>query len=75
MKSVKQTEFLKKVIQASDVELETLLEQERASLYNRRQEIARKQLSNPQAIGVARRNVARALNEMRAREIKLGRKS
>jgi ribosomal protein L29 len=72
---VKQTEFLKKVIQASDVELESLLEQERASLYIRRQEIARKQLSNPQAIGVAKRNVARALNEMRAREIKVGRES
>ncbi|MCX6345880.1 MAG: 50S ribosomal protein L29 [Armatimonadetes bacterium] len=72
---MKQTEFVNKVAQASNTELESLLEQERASLYTRRQEIARKQLSNPQAIGIARKNVARVLSEMRAREIKAGRES
>jgi ribosomal protein L29 len=50
-------------------ELKTMLEQERKNLYTMRQQIALKQLDNPHAITNARKNVARVLNELRAREI------
>lgn len=75
MKSVKQSEFVKKVKQASNTDLDSMLQQERMSLYNKRQEIARKQLSNPQAIGLARKNVARIETEIRDRELKAGKGS
>lgn len=75
MKSVKQSEFVKKIKQASNTELDGMLQQERMSLYNKRQEIARKQLSNPQAIGLARKNVARIETEIRERELNAGKGS
>ena len=75
MKSVRQSEFDFKVQQASANELKEMLERERRALYEGRQEIARKQLSNPHTIGVARRNVARVLTEIRVREIKAGKGS
>ena len=64
------SEFRSKVREASDGELESMLQQERENLYKMRQQIALKQLDNPHAVGYARKNVARILHEMRAREIK-----
>jgi len=75
VKSVRQSEFDSSVRQASDRELLDKLNRERKALYEGRQEIARKQLSNPHTIGVARRNVARVLTEIRARELKAGKGS
>lgn len=69
---MRQSEFGKKVKEAGGVELESLLKQERESLYKMRQQIALKQLDNPHAITNARKNVARILTEMRARDIKAG---
>jgi ribosomal protein L29 len=72
---VRQSELRSKVKQSSDTELETLLAQERENLYKMRQQIALKQLDNPHAIGIARKNVARILNELKDREIKAGKGS
>ncbi len=72
MISVRQSELRTKVKQSSDPELETMLKQERENLYKMRQQIALKQLDNPHAIGIAKKNVARVLNELREREIKAG---
>lgn len=69
---MRQSEFRKKIKEAGGVELETILGQERASLYKMRQQIALKQLDNPHAITIAKKNVARVLSEMREREIKAG---
>jgi ribosomal protein L29 len=52
-----------------------MLAQERENLYKMRQQIALKQLDNPHAIGIARKNVARVLNELKDREIKAGKGS
>jgi len=60
------------VREASESELANLLKQERENLYKMRQQIALKQLDNPHAITSAKKNVARVLSEMRAREIKAG---
>lgn len=75
MISVRQSELRSKVKQSSDTELETMLAQERENLYKMRQQIALKQLDNPHAIGIARKNVARILNELKDREIKAGKGS
>ena len=72
---MRQSEFRRKVKEAGEVELEGILKQERENLYKMRQQIALKQLDNPHAITNARKNVARALFEMRAREIKAGKGS
>jgi len=72
---MRQSEFDFKVQQAGDNELKDMLERERRALYEGRQEIARKQLSNPHTIGVARKNAARVLTEIRVREIKAGKGS
>jgi len=69
---VRQSEFRKKIKEAGDLELEGILRQERESLYKMRQQIAMKQLDNPQAVTLARKNVARILTELRAREMKAG---
>jgi ribosomal protein L29 len=69
---VRQSEFRGKVREASDVELVNILKQERENLYKMRQQIALKQLDNPHAITNAKKNVARVLCEMRAREIRAG---
>jgi len=66
---VRQSEFRKKVKEAGDHELETMLRQERENLYKMRQMIALKQLDNPHAMSGARRNVGRILCEMRTRKI------
>jgi len=66
---VKRSEFLKKVKQASDVELETMLRQEQENLYKMRQQIALKQLSNPNAITSAKKNIARIRTEIRLRQL------
>jgi len=67
---VRRSEHLNKVKEASDLELESMLKQERESAYKLRQQVALKQLDNPQAITVAKKNVARILTEIRARELK-----
>lgn len=72
---MRQSEFRHKIKEASDVELENLLKQERESLYKMRQQIAMKQLDNPHAITNAKKNVARIVGEQRAREIKAGKGS
>lgn len=69
---MRQSEFRKKVKEASDGELGTLLAQEREGLYKMRQMIALKQLDNPHAITNAKKNVSRILAELRAREIGKG---
>ena len=65
----------KKVRQASDTELETMLRQEREGLYKMRQQLALKQLDNPHAVTRARKNVARVLGEMSGREAASGKGS
>ena len=72
---MKQSEFRRKVSEASDIELEAMLKQEREGLYKMRQQIALKQLENPKAATLAKKNVARLLTELRAREIKSGKES
>lgn len=64
---MRQSEFKKKVKEATDAELESMLKQEREGLYKLRQQLALKQLDNPHAIKMARKNVARILTEMRLR--------
>ena len=72
---MRQSEFRQKVKEAGEAELESMLHQERESLYKMRQQIALKQLDNPHAITNARKNVARVLSEIRAREMRSGRGS
>ena len=69
---MRQSEFRQKVKETSPTELETMLAQERESLYKMRQQIALKQLDNPHAITNARKNIARILAELRARDIRSG---
>lgn len=69
---MRQSEFRKKVKEAGDNELETMLRQERENLYKMRQMIALKQLDNPHAMAGARSNVSRILGEMHARKIIAG---
>lgn len=64
---MRQSEFRKKVKEATEPELESMLKQEREGLYKLRQQLALKQLDNPHAIKMARKNVARILTEMRLR--------
>ena len=69
---MRQSEIRKKVKEASDTELENMLKQEREGLYKMRQQIALKQLDNPHALIGARKNVARMLGEIQARETTSG---
>lgn len=64
---MRQSEFRKKVKEATEPELESMLKQEREGLYKLRQQLSLKQLDNPHAIKMARKNVARILTEMRLR--------
>ena len=72
---MKQSEFRRKISEASEIELEVMLKQEREGLYKMRQQIALKQLENPKATTMAKKNVARLLNELKARENKSGKES
>ena len=72
---MRQSEFRRKIKESGEVELESTLKQERENLYKMRQQIALKQLDNPHAITNAKKNVARVLCEIRAREIKAGKGS
>ena len=72
---MRQSEFREKMKEAGEIELENMLKQERENLYKMRQQIALKQLDNPHAITKARKNVARILTEMGARNIKAGKGS
>jgi ribosomal protein L29 len=65
---VRQSEFRKKIKEAGDTELETMLRQERENLYKMRQMIALKQLDNPHAMSGARKNVSRIIGEIAARK-------
>ena len=67
---MRQSESRKKITEASDIELEVMLKGEREGLYKMRQQLALKQLENPKATTMAKKNVARIHNEIRAREIK-----
>lgn len=72
---MRRSEQIRKIKSATEPELEAMLKQERESLYKLRQQIALKQLDNPQAVSVARKNVARILTEVRHREIVAGKGS
>ncbi len=72
---MRRSETIHKIKSATEPELEAMLTQERQSLYKLRQQIALKQLDNPQAVSVARKNVARILTEIRHREIAAGKGS
>ncbi|MDH7600836.1 MAG: 50S ribosomal protein L29 [Armatimonadota bacterium] len=69
---MRQSEFRKKIKEATDAELEAMLKQEREGLYKLRQQMALKQLDNVHAIKTARKNVARILTEMRLRRAAQG---
>ncbi len=72
---MRRSETVRKIKSATEPELEAMLGQERESLYKLRQQIALKQLDNPQAVSVARKNVARILTEIKHREIAAGKGS
>ena len=72
---MRQSEFRKQLKDASDVELEAKLTNERKGLFDLRRKMAQKQLDNPQAITNSTKNVARILTEMRERQIKLSKGS
>ncbi|MCX8052661.1 MAG: 50S ribosomal protein L29 [Armatimonadetes bacterium] len=72
---MRRSEFRKKIKEASDTELETMLKQEREGLYKLRQQIALKQLDNPHAITNARKNIARILTAMSERKAGIGKGS
>ena len=72
---MRRSETIQKIKSATEPELEAMLGQERESMYKLRQQIALKQLDNPQAVSVARKNVARILTEIRHREIAAGKGS
>jgi large subunit ribosomal protein L29 len=55
--------------QASDAELERMLQDERKTLFIARRESAMKQLENPKRISESRKNIARILTIMREKEL------
>ena len=67
---MKTKEFVNKVSSASNQELADMLEKEKAGLFQLRQRRALRQLDNPHAIDISRKNIARILTEIRARELK-----
>ena len=67
---MKKTEFNNKLTSASEVELYTLLEEQRKDLFTLRQRKALRQLDNIHAITDTKKNIARILTEIRARELK-----
>lgn len=72
---MRQSEFRSKIKEAGGEELDAMLKQERENLYKMRQQIALKQLDNPHAITNAKKNIARLLTEVKARELKAGKGS
>ena len=72
---MRQSEFHKKYKEATDIELEAILKQERESLYKMRQMIALKQLDNPHAITNAKKNVSRIIGEIHERQMHAGKGS
>lgn len=67
---MKKTDFNSKLASASDVELFVYLEEQRKDLFTLRQRKALRQLDNIHAITDAKKNIARILTEVRARELK-----
>lgn len=67
---MKKTEYNEKIANASEVELDKMLSEQRKDLFTLRQRKALKQLDNIHAITDAKKNIARILTEIRAREIK-----
>lgn len=67
---MKTKEYVSKVKSASDSELKDMLIKEKAGLFQLRQKRAMRQLDNPHSIDIARKNIARILTEIRARELK-----
>lgn len=55
--------------QASEAELERMLQDERKTLFIARRESAMKQLENPKRISESRKNIARILTLMREKEL------
>ena len=67
---MKTKEFVNKVKSANDLELMEMLMNEKKGLYELRQRKAMRQLDNPHALDISRKNIARILTEVRARELK-----
>lgn len=69
---MRQSEFVSKVKEATLADLELMLGQEREGMFKMRQQLAMKQLMNSHALGGSKKNVARILGEMKAREANKG---
>jgi large subunit ribosomal protein L29 len=66
---VRLTEKRRQVKESNERELDTMLKEERKSLFTLRHDQAAKQLENPRRITEARKSIARILTLVREREI------
>lgn len=66
---MKSNQHNQKVVGSSSKDLETMLQDERKSLFMNRRDSATKQLDNPSKIRQVRKNIARIYTEMRKREL------
>ena len=69
MRFMKVAQHREKLREASDAELERLLQEERKNLFIARRESAMKQLENPKRISDSRKKIARILTIMREKEL------
>lgn len=67
---MKSSEFRKKLHESGDRELAQILKEERQALYNARQRMSMKQQENPREIRERRKNIARVLTVVHARDLK-----
>ncbi len=66
---MKAAQYREKLREASDAELERMLQEERKNLFIARRESAMKQLENPKRLTEGRKNIARILTILREREL------
>ena len=69
MRFMKAAQYRDQLRQASQAELERMLEDERKTLFIARRESAMKQLENPRRITDSRKNIARILTILREKEL------
>lgn len=69
MRFMKAAQYREKLREASDAELERMLQEERKNLFIARRESAMKQLENPKRLTEGRKNIARILTILREREL------
>lgn len=69
---MKQSEYKRQLQSSTNSDLEKMLQEEHKNLYFLRQKSAMKQLENPLAIRVCRKNIAKILTVLRERELKSG---